>query len=72
MTWNDDFPVHIRTFTDKLIGTEDEVWTKVLHRAHGHKKLTEKEFSALLDGHRDPKPEVTEAPQSDESPEADL
>ena len=47
--WNDDFPVPIKTFTDKLIGTHDEVWVKAMQAAHGSKKLTEKRFAALLE-----------------------
>lgn len=46
--WNHELPIPAHKFTSQLLGTEDEVWVKVFHAQHGHKRHTEREFAVLL------------------------
>ena len=50
---NREFPEPLDKFAATLIGTEDEVWIRVLRTNHLYEKHTTDEWRALIDGHRE-------------------
>jgi hypothetical protein len=53
MSFNDDFPVPLTTYTRKLVGTNDEVWSRFLALSHGNERHTEAGWHKLLVAYRD-------------------
>lgn len=49
---NDDFPVAFQRFAALLVGTPDEVWTRLLQQRHGGEKHSEKQWYSLIERYR--------------------
>ena len=47
--FNDDFPVSLNVFLQRIAGTHDEVWSKLLKNAYGTDKRSERGWAMLLD-----------------------
>lgn len=44
-----EFPVPFKVFSASLVGTPDEIWTKLLQNAHGRENHLISDWQALLD-----------------------
>lgn len=44
----DEFPLSFRTFVGFLVGTEDEVWIKLLENQSAHEKMTFSQWKTKL------------------------
>ena len=47
-TPTDEFPISLRTFAGFLMGTEDEVWIKLLENQSAHDKMTFSQWKTKL------------------------
>ncbi len=47
--YNDDFPIAFSVFARTLVGSEDEIWTRLMANQHGQKKLSELGWRQALD-----------------------
>ena len=47
-----EFPVPFAKFAKTLVGTPDEVWTKLVKIRHGREKHTPTEWRKVLNGNR--------------------
>lgn len=47
-TPSDEFPIAFKTFAQTLLGTEDEVWIRLLNNVAGLEKLKFSEWCARL------------------------
>jgi hypothetical protein len=45
---HDDFPVSFRDFASVLVGTPDEIWTRVLASRFGNMKMLHSQWRAAL------------------------
>lgn len=51
-TLNDDFPVAFSRFAPLLVGTPDEIWTKMVRQRHGEEKHSERQWYLLIERYR--------------------
>jgi len=49
---DDSFPVALRRFTQSLVGTDEEVWTRLLQIRFNRRNMTHREWRKALDGIR--------------------